>query len=160
MKTNLMVATGGALAVVGVLQMTIFPFNSSPSIPMGIYMRTFSDPTVGSVVRFPVPAKATEALKGKAPEHVMKLLENPHTHFMKNVVGIEGDTMCVKNGRFTVSSQPLGEVKKDWQAWSGCKKLGHGEIAVSTPHPLSYDSRYYGAVDASTVQTVVPVLTW
>ena len=76
---------------------------------------------------------------------------------LKPVAAIEGDRVC-RSGRLVFIGRRIAararsreKFGKPLPAWSGCRKLGLGELFVLAPTPWSFDSRYLGVIRAEQV---------
>lgn len=118
--------------------------NESPSLPRGLYWRAIGvDPGVGSVVALPQPARARPYLASLGlPGEVL---------LIKRVAAAEGDRICRRGGRIDLSAGGVTVRQRDRQGrplapWTGCRRLGAGEVFLIGDTPDSYDSRYFGPV--------------
>jgi conjugative transfer signal peptidase TraF len=137
--------------------------NVSPSVPRGLYwIRLGATPAQrGEYVVFVPPDSAAALIYGRGwLPNTMPLL--------KPVGGLEGDSYCVKSGRFIVDGMDAGPVfLLDAQALplpqiGGCRHVGRDEfLPLSTHISRSFDGRYMGAIPvANVLGTGVPLLTF
>lgn len=135
-------------------------WNFTESVPTGLYRISDARPAKGDVVAL-APAGATRALLdayGVLPAGKVLL---------KRLSAIEGDTVCRSGVSITINGAGAATARSTSRgghrlpAWSGCRVLGAGEILVLAPHPLSFDGRYFGPIDAGQVIGVAtPLLTF
>jgi type IV secretory pathway protease TraF len=89
---------------------------------------------------------------------------------LKRVKAIGGDEICRAKepiGSIAINGKFIAEVlEKDREgrplpAWEGCMRLVEGEYFLLQPHPLSFDSRYFGPVLRCDIPGVArPLWTW
>jgi conjugative transfer signal peptidase TraF len=137
-------------------------YNPSDSMPRGWYRVASPDVLrVGDVVLVDLPsdAAALAARRDYLPDGIPLLkrigaLPPQRVCVDKRVVRIDGVTVA---GVQTADS-------RGWRlsAWSRCRRLREGELfLLSTTHPASFDSRYFGPVFVSAVIGVAhPLWTW
>ena len=135
--------------------------NLTPSLPRGLYLvRPLGTLTPGTLVVLQ-PETALQPLLGD--RHYLP----PGLPLLKPVAAVAGDTVCVEED-VRVNGQVLTTViaATDTQGrplpqWRGCRVLEDEVFLLSTWHPRSLDSRYYGPVHASRLQgRAIPVWTW
>jgi len=135
-------------------------FNPSPSEPVGLYRLMRASPAAGRLVAFKVPAPG----RAYATQHIGYVMRGG---ILKEIAAGPGSTICEHDGGIFIGGQRRGAVAvRDRMGtllphWSGCIRLAHGELfAFSDRIPNSFDSRYYGPVQASDVMGVyAPVWT-
>jgi type IV secretory pathway protease TraF len=160
-------AGGGLLAAVtlaGLADLQPFKVNGTPSLPRGLYVRTFEPIRRGAIVWFPLPAAMRSyvaAFPGAAA-----WFETPANGLLKPVVGLGGDIICRgADGVFSLNGRALGRVPagpdgRTLPAWQGCRRLAEGELAVFSDRiPDSLDSRLYGPVAAAYARVYRPLWT-
>lgn len=103
-----------------------------------------------------------------------RLLKRPDTYplpenlpwhsFIKVVAAVPGDTINISDNGVFINAKFHGPVyKRDSQGrpitrvMTGKYQLRNGWYFVTTPHPKSYDSRYYGPVHISQMQSATPL---
>ncbi len=122
-------------------------FNASASAPIGLYRVGAAGPIHRDdlvLVRTPESVRALAAARGYLPSSVP---------LVKRVAALSGDTVCAFLRTITISGRPVAErlasdrAGRPLPAWSGCRKLGDGEIFLLMEDvPDSFDSRYFGPV--------------
>ncbi len=131
-------------------------YNASESVPVGWYrIETMADSAsslrVGSILltRLPAETAALAAQRGYLPAHILLL---------KRVGAVSSQHVCVRDGLVRIDGVPVAVVLqadrlgRAMPAWSGCRALMAGEaFLLSDTHPGSFDSRYFGPIDASLV---------
>ncbi|MDR2012528.1 MAG: S26 family signal peptidase [Rhodanobacter sp.] len=135
-------------------------YNPSDSVPVGWYRvepldhRPGSLPrplSVGSIVLVPLPddAAALAAQRGYLPMRVPLL---------KRVGAVAPQHVCIFDGLVWIDGVPVAaalradRLRRPLSSWSQCRQLQPGELfLLSVTNPVSFDSRYFGPVAASTV---------
>ncbi|WP_369051374.1 S26 family signal peptidase [Burkholderia gladioli] len=132
-------------------------YNPSDSVAVGWYRidpRTDSLPRplfVNSIVLVPLPAKAATLAAQRAylPAGVPLL---------KPVAAIAPQQVCISGGIVRIDGVPSAAVLRadrmgrPLPSWRQCRRLEPGELfLLSTTNPASFDSRYFGPINASTV---------
>ena len=144
----LIAAAGLAMIVVSAVLKgpTLFIWNITASIPKGGYFVLPGAPKRGDVVALFLPpeiavfANERRYLSADAPA-------------LKVIAALDGDEICRKglvisvNGIFTAKALKIDSLGRDMPSWSGCRKLGKGEVFLLAPHPSSFDGRYFGVID-------------
>lgn len=136
-------------------------YNPSDSVPRGWYrIDTARSLHVGDMVLTGLPeaAAALAAQRDYLPAGV-PLLKRVAAVAPQHVCG-DGATVSVE-GRPTVNTLAADSRSRSLPAWRQCRRLLDGEVfLLSTSHPASFDSRYFGPVATSAVIGVArPVWT-
>jgi conjugative transfer signal peptidase TraF len=106
---------------------------------------------VGSIVlaRLPSAPAAFAARRGYLPMHIPLL---------KRIGAVAPQVVCVRDGIVRIDSIPVAVTLfvdgsgRRLTAWPQCRRLRAGEVfLLSTTNPASFDSRYFGPVNASAV---------
>ena len=128
-------------------------YNASDSAPRGWYRVVRPQHLrVGDyvVARLPEVVATLAASRGYVPRSVPVL---------KRIAAVEGQTVCVRNGVVSVDGAPIASTLsvdgngRPLTAWRHCRRLINGEIfLLNLPAPASFDSRYFGPIDASFVR--------
>jgi type IV secretory pathway protease TraF len=89
---------------------------------------------------------------------------------VKQVAAIGGDEVCranepentiAINGKVTAEVLKTDREGRPLPSWQGCLRLVDGEFFLLQPHPLSFDSRYFGPVLRCDILGVAhPLWTW
>jgi len=153
--------TAFGVALVAVSAAQIVPkrivWNASPSVPTGLYWITNGTPMRGNVVlvELPEPYKAIADQRGYLPKNLPAL---------KRVRALSGDQVC-RFGRTifvndeAVSVAQLHDIRGlKLSEWSGCRTLKPDEVFLLNDHPKSFDGRYFGQVDRSTITGIADPL--
>lgn len=156
-------ALGALIALRLVFDLAGLRINVTPSIPLGLYIRTGRAPVPGLVAEFcPSGMSATESERYRGfgvacPDRSIPLL--------KPIVATFGDRVDFSpaglsvNGRALANTAPRqidskGRYMRPWPA--GTYTVETGKIVVaSTFHPLSYDSRYLGPIPVGDVRSTL-----
>ena len=121
--------------------------NPTPSEPMGFYRIVSREPQEyrrGMTVVFPVPTAFHSLVYGR------RWLRNG-VPFLKSIVALSGDRVCVFDDHFEVNGHALGPVYVVDSSGSpmprirGCFVIASGTFfPASTYNPRSFDGRYTG----------------
>lgn len=154
MRTVLVAAT--ILAFVAVRSFHIFVVNRSPSMPAAIYIRSFEEPDVGSIVTIPAPQVLMKWLE--VYPNALNLLSN--VPLIKHVIAVDGDVVCRNDNEFSVNGRVRAYVERvafdgrAYPSWEGCYSLTDSQIAVFSDMVRdSLDSRLYGPVPLASART-------
>jgi conjugative transfer signal peptidase TraF len=139
--------------------------NITPSMPIGIWIvRPVNAPIArGAIVCF-----------CRVPRHSSTEPPRPANHrpcpdgvwpLLKPVAAIPGDWVFVDGAGVTVNGQLLPNSQRQSRPWlaaiaPGTYRVGEGELwVVSSLHPHSFDSRYFGPIRADAVRgEAIPVM--
>jgi conjugative transfer signal peptidase TraF len=158
---RLVVLTGLAAAVAALTVPMLVPFhvrivyNPSDSVARGWYLiAPMPDTTAlysGRIVlaRLPVSVAAFAAQRGYLPEGVP---------ILKRVGAVAPQWVCVQDRMVRIDGAIVATVRahdgahRPMPLWPSCRPLAHGELfLLSSTNPASFDSRYFGPIDAATV---------
>lgn len=141
-------------------------YNPSDSVPRGWYRiesaGTVADALhVGDIVlaRLPTEMAALAAQRGYLPEHIPLL---------KRIGAMAPQRVCVAQRTVYVDDVPVALTReadglgRGLPLWSHCRALRAGELfLLSATNPASFDSRYFGPIDAGAVLgRAQPMWTW
>ena len=140
-------------------QRPIVLVNESPSLPRGLYVRD-EDAAVsrGTVVALRQPAAARAYLKrwGMPAD----------TLLIKRVAAVSGDAVCAADGMLQAPERTVAVRARDLAGlplphWTGCRRLGPGEVFLLGDTPTSFDGRYFGPLRTGQLTGVYKeTLTW
>jgi conjugative transfer signal peptidase TraF len=135
-------------------------WNLTPSVPRGLYLRRGdARVTVGATVVLPVPPRARSLV---IERHYLP----PGAALMKRVVALPGDRVCLDGETYLVNGRALARVRhvdsrgRSLPLYRFCGQVPPGRAFLATTEPLSFDSRYFGPVDLSTLAVVTPLWTF
>jgi type IV secretory pathway protease TraF len=123
-------------------------YNASGSAPLGFYYVEPRAPARGELAVYR-PPPAIELLL-----FAHEILPAP-VPLLKQIVASAGDEICRAtapigtisiNGKVTAEVQEKDRAGRPLPAWEGCFRLVDGDSFLMQPHPLSFDSRYFGPV--------------
>ena len=144
--------------VCGAMSLVVHPdlrlvYNASDSAPRGFYtVSPVHELRVGDyvVARLPEQVAQLAAARGYLP---------PSVPVLKQIAAREGQVVCVRNGVVRIDGKTVAStLQRDGfgrplRAWSGCRPLVDGELfLLNAGNSASFDSRYFGPVDASFVR--------
>ena len=146
-------AVGWTAVVPASLQLV---YNASDSAPRGFYqVRPAFDLRVGDyvVARLPKAAARFAATRGYLPRAVPVL---------KRIAATEGQVVCICHRVVAIDDVALAQTLpvdgrgRPLMPWNHCRRLMANELfLLNTGHPDSFDSRYFGPLDASFVRGIV-----
>ena len=148
-----------SLAAVGVLGLSGVRINLTDSLPRGLYLIT--DDLNAALVEFCPPGifSTLSVRRGYRPGGICPDREAP---LLKPVIARPGDTVMVSADGISVNGQRLPNTKprqfdsagRPLAAWpSGIYSVAFATIwVVSTYHPNSFDSRYFGPISISLIR--------
>jgi conjugative transfer signal peptidase TraF len=144
-------------------------FNGTPSFPIGLYLASHKTPQRGDLVFVALPS--SPVLEMAKDRGYLNVAFSPTSHLLKRLVALSGDRVTINstgvevNGVRLSNSAPLScdASGRPLQAYSLKNYvLGPGEVLLMSEYnPASFDSRYFGPIEATSIELVVrPVLTW
>lgn len=128
-----------------------FIYNASDSVPRGWYVVEAAPQLhVGDVVvvRLSRDVAALAAQRHYLPRGVP---------LIKSVAAVAPQHVCVDIGSVRVDGKLVGQARVmdssglPLAPWTGCRQLVANEVFLAGTHPASFDSRYFGPVDAGQV---------
>lgn len=128
-------------------------YNHTPSVPLGLYLRTDAPIARGTFVTVRAADVAPEAARARN-------FEGPRDRFIKRVAAIEGDRVCADGDALTINDGPvvrrraLDSSGAPLQLWNGCRVLRADELLLLGEAETSFDGRYWGPVDRSQIEGV------
>ena len=147
-----------ALILVGVraLGAPLMLYPASASLPHGPYLRTLEAVAPGTIVAFTVPDVARRYQAERGAEVARDFL------FLKPIIAGPGDRVCnsvdqglVVNGIWLGPTASRDTEGRPLPVWTACRVLGADRyFAFSDWVPNSFDSRYFGPVDADEIAGV------
>ena len=145
------------------VRIPLIVYNASGSVPLGFYYLEQRLPVRGELAVF----RPTAAIELLIIAHDILPMPVP---LLKQVVAVEGDEVCRSKDptdAITIGGRVLAEVQatdhagRPMPSWEGCLRLISGEYFLLQPHPLSFDSRYFGPVLKCDMLGVArPLWTW
>ena len=140
-------------------------YNPSDSVPRGWYrvgrVGAADSLRVGSIVlaRLPADAAALAAQRGYLPTGVP---------ILKRIGAVAPQAVCETDDLVRIDGEIAATVRmrdgalRPLPSWRQCRSLANGELfLLSATNPASFDSRYFGPIDASAVIGVTqPLWTW
>jgi conjugative transfer signal peptidase TraF len=125
-------------------------WNTSPSVPVGLYLVTKTSLRVGdlAVLQLPPVIAALAARRGYLPTSA---------YLLKPIAAVAGDLVCRFGERVVVRGVLAGIAEDDdadgnaMPAWQGCRVLQTGGVFVLADHPASFDSRHFGPLYTASI---------
>lgn len=138
----------------------VLVWNHSGSVPIGLYRLDRSEPARGDILAIAPRGTLLATLEDHGALPANRLL-------LKQLAAANGQTVCRNQAVVTIDGVPAAVAKpatSDGRAlpvWSGCRVLTANDVLVLNPHAGSFDSRYYGPIDASQIVGVAhPLITF
>jgi conjugative transfer signal peptidase TraF len=167
-RSKLMILAGISVGLVATLasippQTPLIVYNATGSAPLGFYRVESRLPARGeiAVVQPPPLIELMIVARGILP---------PAVPLIKQVMAAGGDEVCRSeqptgtvsiNGKVVAETYATDLEGRALPAWQGCMRLIDGEFFLLQPHPLSFDSRYFGPVLRCDIVGVAhPLWTW
>ncbi|MDQ1193889.1 conjugative transfer signal peptidase TraF [Brevundimonas vesicularis] len=148
-----------AIGAIAAQRPAVALINESPSLPLGVYVRTKAAGIErGAVVVLRQPAAVQPYLVRQGMPAEVRLI--------KRVAATGGDRVC-SDGRWLIA--PLRTVQIHARdrtgaalpTWRGCRRLAADERLLLGDTPTSLDSRYFGPVTTAQIEGVYRgTLTW
>jgi conjugative transfer signal peptidase TraF len=124
----------------------ILLWNTSPSVPVGLYRVVARTPAAGelAVIRLPDPIRALTVARGYRAGRALVI---------KPVAAGPGAVVCRHAAMVTVNGHPIAWARRAdgsgraLPRWAGCLTLTASQVFVLSAAPGSFDSRYFGPVE-------------
>ncbi|QEH82027.1 S26 family signal peptidase [Sphingomonas sp. C8-2] len=140
----------GALGCAGLLATAAWPplprlvWNATDSVPRGLYR-----------IEVGAPVSAGEIVAARLPRAVRAMADTRRilpagALLVKPVAAIAGADICATRDRISVDGRIVARrAVADRQGrplprWQGCRRLRGGQVLLLSPHPHSFDGRYFG----------------
>lgn len=143
----------GALITAGLFGRDVALYNATPSVAVGVYLRT-SAPVGRHAI---VTVRAADVAPGYA---ALQNFTDPGDRFLKRVVGVARDVVCASgaavtlNGALVAERQARDSVGRELPTWSGCVTLCADHLFLLGDTPDSFDGRYWGPTPKAYVEGV------
>jgi conjugative transfer signal peptidase TraF len=132
--------------------------NYTPSLPLGVYWLRPGLPVVrGEIVDLAIPRPARDLIAGRYLPSGF--------HLLKRVVALEGDDVCLSDGRYRVNREVISTIAardslgRPLSLFKFCGPVPPGMAFVATVVPSSLDSRYFGPVSLEALTVARPLWT-
>ena len=147
-----------------------YRINLTHSEPTGLYKIENTPPARGDLAAFCLSLESAYTALSAERNYLgtSSLCSSGQKPLLKEVVGLAGDSVTVHSSLIQVNDTlfVLTSRTRDSQGRELPRKLRSGIIPkgkallLSTHHKNSFDSRYFGLVDASTLRKVIPIFTF
>ncbi|KFL45015.1 type IV secretory pathway protease TraF [Sphingobium sp. ba1] len=136
-------------------------WNATASAPIGLYaVSPGASPRIGDMALVMPDARLAHWL---AQRHALPL----GVPLIKHIAATAGQTVCRSGVSITIDHRPVARARtydragRPLPVWSGCRRLGSGEIMLLNPTVGdSLDGRYFGPLSTKgVIGTVRPMLT-
>jgi conjugative transfer signal peptidase TraF len=131
--------------------------NLTPSLPVGLYLTSRQPIARGALVLVAPTSRA----HGMA---VTRGVLEPRHRLLKIVAAVAGDHVCRPglavriNGHIRVWARRTDHAGRLLPVWRGCRVLEAGQLFVLGTDRDSFDSRYFGPIEAIDIVTrVIPI---
>lgn len=163
---SMMMTAGGVSAALALTALVAMPerfaYNPTSSAALGFYRLTD-----------PGPPKIGVQVVAQLPPHIAQLASERRylpigVPVLKRIAAHQGATVC-RNGDIvtidsvvTAQALPRDRAGRPLPVWSGCHRLGRGEVfLLSGADPAAFDGRYFGPVPATLIRAEAhPLWTW
>lgn len=125
-------------------------WNVSTSVPVGLYRLETEQPERGDIAVIRPEGALALLLAQEGALSKDRLL-------LKPLAGLPGQTVCRTGPVVTLDGAPVAFAQTHTRkgdalpVWSGCRRLSSGERIVLAQNPASFDSRYFGTIDANQI---------
>ena len=143
--------------------------NGTHSFPVGLYFASRKRPGKGDLVFVnPPPLPLFTLAKERG---YLNVAYSPTPHLVKRLAGVAGDRVTIDSAGVEVNGIRLANSTPSNCDGAGRPLqpyvlkdhiLGPGEVLLMSDYnPASFDSRYFGPLQATTIESVIkPLLTW
>lgn len=128
-------------------------YNGTPSMPVGVYVRSDRAIAPGAIVT----VRATDV----APSYATaRSFTKPGNRFLKRIAATAGDVVCAYGPNVWINGESLPERQtqdtsgRHLPTWSGCFTLSRGQVLLVGETPDSFDGRYWGPTPVSRIEGV------
>lgn len=162
MKRMPLVAAGGLTILLGLAQCFIV-INTSPSFPEGVYLKTYKVPQTDDLVLVCPPQGEVFRSVRKRGWLAPGLCESGTEMIIKRIVAGGGDQIEISAEAVSVNDQALPQSRRIFDlpgmipVPTRCV-LKTGEVLLMSPHPRSFDGRYFGVLEIGCVKTTLTTL--
>ena len=134
--------------------------NTSPSVPSGLYLRSTAAPAVGRIVDFRIPQAARNYIETRTGQN------GEDWYILKPIIAGPGDRVDTTSEWLLINGRQIGPMPptndtdgRSLPVWRDNRVLGPDEFFVfSNRIPNSFDSRCYGPIARSQIDSVREVL--
>ena len=142
---------------------SFFVVNTTKSFPLGLYLKTHDPAHRGDLVLVCPEDNEISQFGRERGLISYGVCSGRYGYLIKRIVGSEGDLVEFSREVVRVNGIPLKNSARQPSIPSrvdGSVEL-HEEVLVMSEHPLSFDSRYFGAVSTDAICTPLkPLITW
>ncbi|GIK49873.1 MAG: chromosome segregation protein ParM [Alphaproteobacteria bacterium] len=128
-------------------------YNHTPSVPVGLYLRTEAPIARGAFVTVRAQDVAPDAARARG-------FDGARNRFIKRVAALAGDQVCAEadvmtiNGSAEVVRSARDSRGAPLERWSGCRVLEEHEVLLLGDAEQSFDGRYWGPIDRNQIEGV------
>ncbi len=159
-QNNLVLLLGWIVAISSMLfvagYMLDIKVNITQSMPLGLYKGVDKESySKEDIVNLTVPVNSV--VRNQFAKH--PALDEPR-YFLKVVYGVAGDMVQKYDNAFVMVGERRLDLLDRQESILKSGVIPEGFVFVGTPHENSFDSRYYGLIETSTITGVYqPLLT-
>jgi conjugative transfer signal peptidase TraF len=138
----------------------LLTWNTTASMPTGLYRIVRAGPSRGQVVLSRLPPSIET--------HAVALgILLPGAPVIKRIAAVAGDLVCRIGSMVAINGRPIAVARhldphlRTLPAWQGCRRLAFNQVLLLGSHADSFDGRYFGPSDARLCLGVArPILVW
>lgn len=152
----------GCLLFLALAQSAIV-INTSPSFPEGLYLKTHRTPRKGDLVLVCPPGKEIFRSALERGWLAPGLCESGTEMIIKRIAAGGGDQIEISAEAVSVNGQTLPQSRRIFRLpgmisvpW--VRVLKTGEVLLMSPHPRSFDGRYFGVLEIGCVETTLTTI--
>lgn len=152
----------GCLLFLALAQSAIV-INTSPSFPEGLYLKTHRTPRKGDLVLVCPPGKKIFRSALERGWLAPGLCESGTEMIIKRIAAGGGDQIEISAEAVSVNGQTLPQSRRIFRLpgmisvpW--VRVLKTGEVLLMSPHPRSFDGRYFGVLEIGCVETTLTTI--
>lgn len=158
-----------SIMIVYFVVLTVFTFNTTGSLPKGIYYNTFKkEPSLNDIVLFCPPLNDVVHF---GYEHKFfkssYICHGKYQPLMKRIVASENDTVKVTDTAVLINNIPIDNtayinfLPSNMRTYFQGKLRKNEYFLLSNYHKKSFDSRYFGTVNKKNIiKTIKPLFIW
>ena len=143
-----------------------FILNTNRSIPIGLYQKKDTFPGKMDYVLFTLPASPIIAEVQERQMLEAGLFPPNYQRLIKRIYAGSNDTIKITEHEIFINGQAVPQTRRTVELKSSVQlpyehKLAYDEVLLLSPHPVSFDSRYFGPLKLHAIRTVLePILIW
>jgi len=143
----------GLVVAASALARDLVLYNHSPSIPVGLYLRSDGPVGVGTIVTVRARDVAPSVAEARG-------FDDEGDRFIKRVSATEGDEICAEGETISINGEAMARRAavdssgRPLPSWSGCIVLATDQFFLLGDTADSFDGRYWGPVSRDRIEGV------